>query len=385
MRITGIVAEYNPFHAGHRYHIEKAREETGAEGIVCVMSGSFVQRGEPAVFDKWTRAAHALQGGVDLVLELPVLYALSSAEHFARGAVATLQSTGVMDVLSFGSESGNLSLLRRAAEILETEPPAFRQVLREKLQAGAAYAAAQAAALTAADAEAGALLAGPNNILAIAYLRALGGGAAHTVRRAGAGYLEKETADAFPSALALRERLYRGEGIADFVAFDAEELPVHRIEMYEETMLYALRTADWEKYGHIPETIKKRLQNAKMTSLQDVMDSAKTKNIAMAAIKRALMQILLQNTLPPERPPAYLRVLGFTERGAEILKKMKKTATLPVITRPAAFKEECPVWELEKRATDIYFLPVRRGGQDLLRAPVQQCRAEKERQIWNRQ
>ncbi len=384
MHITGIVAEYNPFHAGHRYHVRKAREETGADGIVVVMSGSFVQRGEPAVFDKWTRAGHAIAGGVDLVLELPAVYTLSSAEHFARGAVETLKSTGVLDVLSFGSESGNLSLLRLASAILEAEPPTFRQKLRERLKEGASYAAAQAAALAAVNKEVGTLLQGPNNILAISYLRALGDGAAHTVKRVGSGYLDKEVTGAFPSAMALRERLSRGAGIAEFVSFNAEELPVYRMELYEEVLLYALRVAEWEKYETIPDVIKKRLQDTEMTSLQDVLESAKTKNIAMSAIKRALLQILLQNTLSPALPPAYIRVLGFSERGAEILKKMKNNASLPVITRPAAYKENCPIWELEKRATDIYFLPMRKSGQDLLRPPVQQNNAEKEKTEWTR-
>ncbi len=377
MQITGIVAEYNPFHAGHRYHIEKAKAETEADGIIAVMSGSFVQRGEPAVFHKWDRAFHALEGGADLVLELPVLYALSSAEHFARGAVETLKATGVLGTLSFGSECGDLSLLRTAAGILDEEPPAFSEVLHEKLKQGASYAAARAAALSAADDAAGALLEGPNNILAIAYLRALKSGEAHTVKRMGGGYLDTEPDGDFPSALSLRERLKRGEEMQDLVPFDTAGLSPHFIEMYADWILYALRTADWAKYASIPETIKKRLQNAKTESLQTAMESSKTKHITMAAVKRALFQVLLQNDLPPTLSPTYIRVLGFTKRGAEILKRMKKTAQLPVITRPAAFKTPCPIWELEKRATDIYFLPERLSDQDLKRPPVRCSEEEK--------
>ncbi|MBE7025723.1 MAG: nucleotidyltransferase family protein [Ruminococcaceae bacterium] len=370
MKVTGIVAEYNPFHTGHQYHIQKAREETEADGIVAIMSGSFVQRGEPAVFDKWTRAFHALCGGVDLVLELPTLYVLSSAEHFARGAVETLRATGVLNALSFGSECGDIEKLYEAAGILESEPPAFQKVLHQSLQSGTSYASARAAALSAVNAQAGTLLSEPNNILAIAYLRALGDGVrAHTVKRVGTGYLEAETDGNFSSALALREKLSRGEDIRAFSPYETEGLPQHRLEQYADLILYALRTTDWKAYETIPNAVKNRLTVG--DGLEVVLEKAKTKHITMAAIKRALLQILLKNTILPTAEPAYIRVLGFNQKGAEILKQMKKTAELPVITRPSAFKENCPIWELEKRATDIYFMPMHLSGQDLRRAPVQ--------------
>ncbi len=372
MYIVGIVAEYNPFHRGHQYHIEKAKTETAADGVVAVMSGNFVQRGEPAVFDKWTRALHALKGGVDLVLELPALYATSSAETFARGAVQTLEGTGVVDVLSFGSECGDIDILRRAAKILEEEPPAFKAVLQEKLRGGGTYAAAQTDAMEAVDREAARALCTPNNLLGISYLRAMGGNmAAHTIKRKGAGYLEKEMVGEFPSAMAIRERLNTGEPIDAFVPYSAENLLVHQMKMYEDFVLYALRTNDWQEYGSIPDNIKKRMAGCKMGDLDAWLEKVKTKNITMAAVKRAMLQILLQNALSPARPPSYIRVLGFTKRGAEILKEMKKTAQLPVITRPAAFTEKCPIWELDRRATDIYFLPERRFAEDIRRAPVQ--------------
>lgn len=370
MRVTGIVAEYNPFHTGHQYHIQKARQETEADGIVAVMSGSFVQRGEPAVFDKWMRALHALQGGVDLVLELPTLYALSSAEHFAHGAVETLRKTGVVSALSFGSECGDVEKLRLAAKILEEEPPDFKEELRRNLQMGKSYAAAQATALSKVDREVGDVLSAPNNILAVSYLRLLGSDiCAHTVKREGTGYLETETSGAFSSALSLREKL-RGRGdVGVYMPYNIEGIPVHYIEQYEEYILYALRTVNWKAYPTIPEGVKNRLTVC--SGLDTVLEKAKTKHLAMAAIKRALWQIVLQNTLLPKAEPSYIRVLGFTPKGAEILKKMKKTAGLPVITRPAAFKENCPIWELEKRATDIYFMPMHLSGQDLKRAPIQ--------------
>ncbi len=370
MRLVGIVAEYNPFHTGHMYHIEKAKKETAADGVIVVMSGSFVQRGEPAVFDKWTRALHALRGGADLVLELPAVYALSSAEGFARGAVETLKSTGAVDTLSFGSECGDVSLLRRAAHVLETEPPRFKAVLQEKLKDGMSYAAAKWAALFSVDEEAAAVLELPNNILGTAYLR-FWDGEAHTIKRAGAGYLDAKVQGEFASALALRERLYRGEDISAYVPYAPDGLSIAKTEDYEQLLLYAKRTGAAQKPPAVPMAVWKRLIRQDGASVQSVLEKAKTKQIPLSSIKRAWMQLLLQNAVPSDAPPAYIRVLGFNAVGAEILKKMKKAASLPVITRPAAFKEDCPIWETEKRATDIYFLPRGLVCQDIVRPPVQ--------------
>ncbi len=370
MHITGIVAEYNPFHTGHKYHIEIARKETRADGIVAIMSGSFVQRGEPGVYDKWTRAFHALRGGVDLVLELPAVYSLSSAEGFSKGAVETLRATGVTDTLSFGSECGDITLLRRAARVLEAEPPAFKAALLESLRDGASYAAARQTALSRVDGEAAEVLSAPNNILACSYLR-FWKGDAHTVKREGAGYLEKEAEGPFASALALRDKLYRGEDITRYVPYETEDLSVTRPEEYEELLLYARRVGGDKKPPSVPMAVWKRLIKGEGASVQNVLENAKTKQITMSSLKRAWMQLLIQNTVPQNAKPSYIRVLGFNSRGAEILKRMKKTASLPVITRPAAFKEDCPIWETEKRATDIYFMPKGLCNQDLKRPPVQ--------------
>ena len=370
MHITGIVAEYNPFHTGHKYHIETAKRETKADGMIAIMSGSFVQRGEPAVYDKWTRALHALMGGIDLVLELPSVYSLSSAEGFSKGAVKTLKATGVCSTLSFGSECGDIRLLRRAAHILETEPPAFKAALGEALRDGMSYASARQTALFKVDGEAAEILSSPNNILACSYLR-FWQGDAHTVKREGAGYLEKETAGKYASALSLREKLYGGEDVSGYMPYETESLMVTRPEDYEELLLYALRTGVDKKPPSVPLTTWKRLIKGEGTNTKSILENAKTKQITMTSLKRAWMQLLIQNTVPQNAPPSYIRVLGFNKTGAEILKKMKKTAALPVITRPAAFKENCPIWETEKRATDIYFMPKGLRNQDIKRAPVQ--------------
>ena len=147
MKTLGIIAEYNPFHKGHAYMIEEAKKKSGAERVIAVMSGSFVQRGEPAAFDKWTRAQAALLNGVDMVLELPVLFAASSAETFARGGVRVLHESGLVDTLCFGSESGDLTAMQEAAKLMDNETEEFQRLLKEFLDEGLSYPAARAKAL----------------------------------------------------------------------------------------------------------------------------------------------------------------------------------------------------------------------------------------------
>ncbi|MDR0425523.1 MAG: nucleotidyltransferase family protein [Clostridiales Family XIII bacterium] len=192
-KVAGIVAEYNPFHNGHLLHLEKTRELTGAQACVAVMSGDFVQRGEPAVFDKWKRAEAAVRSGVDLVIELPFLYACNSAEFFAKGAIRLLSSMGLVTHLSFGSEAGELAPLMETASILAEEPDSFREGLRAALKSGLSYPAARSAAIEGiAGRRASRLLSGPNNILAVEYIKQIIRLGAHmapvTFGRIGAGY-----------------------------------------------------------------------------------------------------------------------------------------------------------------------------------------------------
>ncbi len=172
MKVTGIIAEYNPFHQGHAYHLARARELTGADRLLVVMGGNFMQRGEPAIVDKYARAEMALKNGADLVLELPAAAATGSAEYFAEGAVELLDVSGVVDALCFGSELGKLAPLEKAAALLLEEPEEYRQLLREELKRGKNFPEARETALSAFFPERE-LLSAPNNILAIEYLKAL--------------------------------------------------------------------------------------------------------------------------------------------------------------------------------------------------------------------
>lgn len=173
LKTIGIVTEYNPFHKGHAYMIEEAKRKSGADRVVVVMSGSFVQRGEPAIFDKWTRAEAALLNGADLVLELPVLFAAANAETFARAAVRILEESGIVDILCFGSESGDLYSMQEAAKLMVNETEEFQKLLKEQLDEGLSYPAARAKALETVSHISSEILSRPNHILGLEYLKAL--------------------------------------------------------------------------------------------------------------------------------------------------------------------------------------------------------------------
>ena len=210
MKIVGVIAEYNPFHRGHLYHIGKAKEQTGADAVIAVMSGDFVQRGAPALLPKHLRAAMALEAGVSLVLELPVWCACGSAEYFASGAVSVLDQLGCVDSLCFGSECGDLPSLSRAARILEEEPEDFRAALKAALSRGLSFPRARQEALVscAGSADAGAVMEEPNNILGVEYIRAILRRGSRlepaTVRREGSGYHDQAPDPSYSSATAIR-------------------------------------------------------------------------------------------------------------------------------------------------------------------------------------
>ena len=376
MRTVGIVAEYNPFHAGHARHIAETRRVFGEDcAVVAAMSGNFVQRGDCALFDKWRRARSALEGGADLVLELPTVWAAASAERFARGAVNILKAAGA-EALSFGSESGDAAALRELAACLDG--PAYSAALREELAGGASFAACrQKAAAGLVGAERAALLANPNDNLAAEYLRAarrLGWALeVAAVPRAGAGHDGGDHPD-YPSASYLRERIRTGrtpsEGFAD-------------LRRAERAVLARLRSMDLSEFEALPDSgegLASRLYRAARTgaSLEEVWALAKTKRYAHARLRRMTLWAFLGLTAAdvPEKPP-YLRVLGFNERGRELLRAMKRTARVPILTTPAHAKEldgaGRRLFGLEARCTDLYDLcldPIPAPGREWTTDPV---------------
>ena len=395
MNIAGITAEYNPFHTGHAYQISALKAQLGPDtSVVAVMSGSWVQQGRPAVTDKWTRARMALNGGADLILELPTVWAAASAESFARGAVELLCRCGVIDTLCFGSETGELVPLLAAAECLDS--PDYPEQLRKALEGGASFAAARQAAVEALIGPAGAALASPNNNLGVEYLRALRSLHSNikpvTIRREGAAPNSLDrTGEGFRSATQLRQHLARGEWEAVRPYVPAGNLdilqsaPLADPRLGERAVLACLRKMTAEDWAKLPdagagEGLPQRLERAgrQCRSLDDFFTLAKTRRYAMARLRRMALWAFLGLTAAdvPAEPP-YLRVLGFNARGREVLKRMKTTAQLPILTKPAHARElDGPgrrLFELEARCTDLYglFLPqLPPPGQEWTRGPV---------------
>lgn len=395
MNIAGITAEYNPFHTGHAYQISALKAQLGPDtSVVAVMSGSWVQQGRPAVTDKWTRAQMALKGGADLVLELPTVWAASSAESFARGAVELLCRCGVIDTLCFGSETGELAPLLAAAECLDS--PDYPEQLRKALEGGASFAAARQAAVEALIGPAGAALASPNNNLGVEYLRALRSLHSNikpvTIRREGAAHNSLDrTGEGFRSATQLRQHLARGEWEAVRPYVPAGNLdilqsaPLADPRLGERAVLACLRKMTAEDWARLPdagagEGLPQRLERAgrQCQSLDDFFTLAKTRRYAMARLRRMALWAFLGLTAAdvPAEPP-YLRVLGFNARGREVLKQMKTTAQLPILTKPAHARElDGPgrrLFELEAQCTDLYglFLPqLPPPGQEWTRGPI---------------
>lgn len=360
MNITGIIAEYNPLHRGHCHHMEAARRETDADYIVVVMSGDYVQRGEPAVFHKHLRAKTALLAGADLVLELPWPFSCSSAEDFAASGAGLLHSLGIVNVLSFGSESGDLDLLREAADLMCREPAEYRRALKEALAAGQSFPAARQAALerTGTDREKAQLLSSPNNILGAEYLRALerlhSTIRPHTIPRAGDGYHETAvTEGSFASATALRRLLREGDaaGFSSQVPENCRSLlrdgqplfPEDFSRLLNYTVLTAL-PGGFARFSGFSRELSDRLaaQAAEGGSWQERVLGLKTRNYTYARISRALLSLVLNLSGEEVRlwkencgPAPFARILGFRREAAPLLSALKKSSSIPIISKAA--------------------------------------------------
>lgn len=352
MNIVGIVAEYNPFHAGHCHQIAQTRLTLGEDWTVVVaMSGNFVQRGDCAICDKWSRTRAALEGGADLVLELPTVWAASSAEHFAFGAVSLLQMAGA-SALSFGSEGGDGGQLSAAAAVLDSPP--FREALRRYLDQGLPFALCRhRAAEEILGVEGAACLGRPNDNLGVEYLRAAARLEFHprvvAIPRVGAEH-DGGAHPAYPSASHIRGEILRGEQPMDNPA---------SLFYNERGVLARLRSMEVEELECLPDSgegLAIRLHRAarQATGLEGLYELTKTRRYAHARIRRMVLWawLGLKEQHRPASPP-YLRVLGCTARGRELLRHL--SAEVPVITRPAQGKG-VELLEREARCTDLYAL-----------------------------
>lgn len=394
MPVAGIICEYNPFHRAHSEHIARTRELLGADtGVVCVMGGNFLQRGEPAMFQKHARAEMALRGGADLVVELPLPWAIASAERFARGGVSILDGCGVVDAISFGSECGDVERLGAVASALTGERALA--LISEKLAMGVSYAAAREMAARELVGEESALLREPNNILAIEYLKAIGTLGSRlipvTVKRILAEHDGGET-DGWASALHIRERILAGCDVGSFVSDATMEIirretaagraPV-TLKNAERAMLFRFRTMTDSEFEALPDSgegLSFRFARAARvgSSYEEILDCAKCKRYAHSRLRRMAMAALLGVTAEyQEGLPPYIRVLGMNGRGREILREMKRRSRLPIITKPASSRrlteEAQRIFMLEARAADIYSLlmpEVGAGGEEYRRGPV---------------
>ena len=380
IKTAGIIAEYNPFHNGHHYQIQELRRLTGADYVVVAMSGDFVQRGEPAIFDKYTRTRMALCGGADLVVELPVLFATSSAEDFSSCGVALLEKLGV-DLLCFGSESGDLKKLQKAAEILVKEPEAWKIRLKEHLKKGETYPTARSLATTeyTKDPELAALLSSPNNILAIEYLKALKKRSSPvtpvTIQRQGAGYhdvqLEQEESfrsvsenKFFASASAIRSLIQNNgfdsdtiteklrsqipsDALSALISEGALDTPVFPDDLTTLLNFRLLSLTQEQKgfstFSDLSPELASRLakQTLQFASCTERIDHLKTKGYTYTRISRALLHLLLGITSEQvfharslDHAP-YARILGFQKSSALLLSHLREKSQIPLITKTA--------------------------------------------------
>lgn len=356
MDCIGIIGEFDPFHRGHAHLIAQARKDLPGSPVVCAMSGAFTQRGEAAIASKYARAEMALRCGADLILELPVQWAVASAERFARGGVAVLAAAGATHLV-FGSEAGALGPLKQAAEALDS--PDFPAALQPYLKEGLPFATARQNALEQLIGAAAEVLTQPNNLLGIEYLRAIRLLApdmeAVTVPRAGAAHNSAEGIGGLSSASALRALLINGalEQVCARVPEPAAE--ILRRERAENrcpaalayngrgifTRLRSMTAADFAALPDCGEGLEHRILRAvgESVTLTECCDRVKTKRYAHARVRRLILRAYLGLTAAdcPEQPP-YLRVLGLTENGRAILRRAKALDRLPIVTKPAAVK-----------------------------------------------
>lgn len=377
MKVLGIIAEYNPFHKGHAYQIKTLKEKVQADYVVAAMSGNFVQRGAPALMEKYSRAQMALRCGIDLVLELPTPYATASAEYFARGGVALLEGTGIVTHLGFGIEASHFGTLQELADILTQQPELFQHTLQQGLKQGLSFPAARFQAITACLGQRGAfpldalrqILGSPNNILAVEYLKALSRCRSKMVpcplQRQGQPYHGTALGQEYPSASAIRAAILNPdshmlrEGLQDpprlaalkgampeaaYSILEGYPHPFLQEDDFSPLLHYKLLTepaSQLSLYADVSPDFARRMgkEASRFLSWSQFCSHLKCKNITYTRLSRMFLHIVLslyaenQQNCPE---PAYLRVLGFCKEAAPLLTAIKFKGKLPAVTSPSA-------------------------------------------------
>ena len=362
MKVVGIVAEYNPFHNGHKYQIEKIRKETGADYIIIAMSGNFLQRGVPALCDKFTRTEMALRCGADLVLEIPAIWATASAEYYAHAGVSLLAATGVVTHLCFGAETDDLDALIQIAAIIKEETDIYRTSLTNAIRSGNSFPVARKQALANALPlfsleKLDEILDNPNNILALEYLKALPDSIEPIlIKREGAGYHDTEIHTKLPSASAIRKAVFEAmdKNISNAMpeeAFSLLKAAFERNQLlttndFSESLGYCLLTqADngFASYADCNSDISNKIKKAinDYRFFEDFIDILKTKDMTYTRVSRCLLHILLgikQSDYTLGRATGfapYLRILGFQKESSPLLSEIKQASTTPIISKAA--------------------------------------------------
>lgn len=412
MKVVGLITEYNPFHNGHKYHIEEAKKLTGADYVIAIMSGNFVQRGTPAAIDKYSRTLMALKNGVDLVLELPVCYATGSAEFFAHGAVSVLDKLGIVDYLCFGSECGDIGLLAKAADLLVNTPDTFEAQLKDYLKNGLTYPAARMKALTNSlqgnflqgEGSSDALLlsqvlAEPNNILGIEYMKALHHLSSKikpaTIQRISAHYHEKELSEpgtsskgarqlspapVISSATAIRSAITSfsnspdnpfttvdnsvPEDVSEFLRENYHKSYPISEEDFAQIIKYKLIHEDCEAlatYQDITKDLAERIKKLPDLNMDiaSLTQHIKTKNMTLTRINRALIHVLLNIKSASVKEYVasdytfYARVLGIRKESSTLLREIRKLGRIPVITKVSDASDLLDAAGLQMLSEDI--------------------------------
>ncbi len=396
MKNCGIIAEYNPFHNGHLLHIKTARSIFGAENIIVVMSGNFVQRGEPAICDKYARTKAALLNGADVVIELPIFFATSSAEFFAKGAVNILHNCGIVDSICFGSENGDIDMLSSLAEslICLEKNPVFKQAIKEELQKGVSFPVARQKAMDKmCELEEKPVLYEPNDILAVEYLKAIYSLKSPItplcIKREIAHYHSKTLSSVISSATAIRSFVFDGikGDMKDFEALEGampkssfeifvEEInkgvAPNRLDNYSDVLQYIVRSSDADDISKIFD-ISEGLENRIISfvggykKISDIVTGVKTKRYTFTKLQRAVLHLLLGittedfNYFDKKGGPQYIRVLGFKSDKGYLIKELSEKATLPLVMNLKYAKnilnqDAMKMLNHEIRTTDIYNL-----------------------------
>ena len=389
-KAVGIIAEYNPFHKGHEYQIRQAKEKTGAEIAVILMSGDFVQRGTPAIFAKHQRTAMALLGGADIVFELPSFYACGSAEYFSSGAVSIFNALNSIDFLCFGSESGEIDTCRFLGELLADEPKLYKEKLRSFLKQGLSFPAARKSALTEYLKEKNIpfsedFLDTPNNILGIEYCKSLAAQNSTivpvTIKRIGSSYHETSLSLDYPSASAIRRELVATSNIQKSLSDTLKNAQPPAVKDYLCSVLEneAFLTEDdfslllkYELMKNTPESLctfsdmspdlARRIYHHLNTfeTFTQFAEQLKTKELTYTRICRALLHVLLN--IPSDLPavsPAYVRLLGFKKESSSFLRTLQKSSDIPIITKAADYRKLLPkeahsLFEKDLFASNLY-------------------------------